>query len=229
MNVPHPGYKSEKPLIKPIARMYKELGDQDACIQLQELAVRYLERTVADLGDGAHEFLRGLYRDSDVPHGSHSFSEMSAVASRSYLLVTYALFEKMIKGCIREYRTRYPEISPKWTDQQNGEQLSPLQRLAANALPRHKRQLVTPSEYKLLEYYRIVRNSGTHVDAKSAEKATKAFSAFSAADIAHFREYAKISSAPNLPEQISFEDFRLFTRSIKYYSNILNDVCGDEA
>jgi hypothetical protein len=95
-----------------------------------------------------------------------------------------------------------------------------------NALPQHKQLLIAPPEYKLLEYYRVVRVAGAHVDDKTAEKAAKAFRVLSSADLLHFHTYPQITQAPNAPGEISFEDFRLYTRSIKYYSNILNDVCG---
>lgn len=227
MNVPHPGYSSEKPLIEPISVMYKELGDQDACVQLQELSVHYLEQCAADKGESVRDFLRELYQASSIPHGTHSFEQMRAVASTSYLLVTYALFERMVRGCIRAYQSRYPEVEATWSEKNAaGEQLPPLPKLVFNALPKHKKQLVAPPEYKLLEYYRVVRVAGTHVDGKTLERAEKAFRALSPADSQHFRTYSQITQAPNTPDKISFEDFRLYTRAIKYYSNILNDVCG---
>jgi hypothetical protein len=226
MSVPHPGYTSAKPLIEPITLMYKELGDQDACVQLQELSVRHLERCAADMGESVRDFLRDLYEVNSIPHGSHSFEQMRAVASTSYLLVTYALFEKMLKGCIRAYRSRYPAVEGTWSEKDAGEQLAPLQKLVFNALPQHKQLLVAPPEYKLLEYYRVVRVAGAHVDEKTVEKAAKAFRALSSEDLQHFRTYSQITVAPNAPNDVSFEDFRLYTRSIKYYSNILNDVCG---
>lgn len=226
MNVPHPGYTSSKALIAPISLMYKELGDQDACVQLQELSVSHLQKCASDRGESVRDFLRNLYAANSIPHGTHSFEQMRSVASTSYLLVTYSLFEKMIKGCIREYRGRYPEVESTWTDRVDGEQLAPLQRLSHNALTMHKRQLMAPPEFKLLEYYRVVRVAGTHVDEKTAEKAERAFRAMSQEDLHHFRAYPQITQAPNPPNSLSFEDFRLYTRAIKYYSNVLNDICG---
>lgn len=226
MSVPHPGYSTSKPLIEPISLMYKELGDQDACVQLQELAVSHLEKCAVSNGEGLGDFLHSLYSANSIPHGTHSFEQMRAVASTSYLLVTYALFEKMVKGCIRAYRNRNPDNDSTWSDQVGGEQMSPLKRLVFNLSPAQKQQLSAPPEYKLFEYYRLVRVAGAHADEKTFEKSQRVFDALSAADIAHFHTYRLITSAPNPPGKISFEDFRLYTRSIKYYSNILNDVCA---
>ena len=224
--IPYPGYTTSKPLIEPISSMYKELGDQDACVQLQELSAAHLEACAAKANEPVNDFLKELYFAKGIPHGTYNFEQMRAIAHNSYLLVTYSLFEKMIKGCIRVYRGNNPEIDGKWIDKIDGEQLPPLLRLIHNLPQPYKSQLSSPPEFRLLEYYRLVRISGAHVDTKTLAKAEKAFSALDASDIAHFNGFPLISGAPNKPDSITFEDFKLFTRSIKYYSNLLNEVCG---
>lgn len=206
--------------------MYKELGAQDACIQLQELSVSYLEKSAAAMNAKVNDFLNLLYLANQIPHGTYSFPEMRSIACMSYLLVTHSLFEKMVKGCIHCYRLSNPEIDAKWMSSVGGEQLPSLCRLAYNVPKQQREQLTSPPEFRLFEYYRLVRVAGTHVTDKTQEKAVKAFSAMSSSDLDHFSQYEQINGAPNPPDSIAFEDFKLFTRAIKYYSNILNEVVG---
>lgn len=225
-SVPHPGYSTSKPLIAPIRSMYKELGAQDACIQLQELSANYLEKSAAAMNAQVNDFLKLLYKANGIPHGSYNFAEMRSIACTSYLLVTHSLFDKMVKGCIRHYRTANPATDTQWVNSVGGKTLAPLRRLAHNLPKPEQVKLTSPAEFRLFEYYRQVRVAGTHVADKTQKKAAVAFAALTQNDIQHFAEYAQICTAPNKPEAIGFDDFKLYTRSIKYYSNILNDVCS---
>ena len=224
--VPHPGYTTSKPLIAPISSMYKELGAQDACIQLQELSTNYLEKSATAMNAKVSDFLKLLYVANGIPHGTYSFAQMRSTACASYLIVTHSLFEKMVKGCIRHYRASHHQMDAQWVASVGGEQIPPLRRLAHNLTEPQRKQLTTPPEYRLLEYYRLVRVAGTHPTYKTREKAEKAFSSLTASDLAHLSQYPLLSGAPNPPDAINFEDFKLYTRAIKYYSNLLNEICG---
>ena len=88
-------------------------------------------------------------------------------------------------------------------------------------------QLISPPEFRLLKYLsRLVKSAGTRVNEKATDKAVKAFDSLTVSDMAHFHKYPLTAGAPNKPGEINFEDFKLFTRSVKYYSKILNEVCG---
>lgn len=203
--------------------MFTELGAQDASIQLQEVATSYLEQAAA-AGGAKAKFLRALYAQHGVPHGTHSFAQMRETAYGSYLLITYALFEKMIKGCIKEYKIKNrPSI---WVTKNNKKRLPPLLELVGNMPAAQRAILASPPEYRLLEYYRLVRVSNTHVSQQTLRKARSAYAALTTSDLGHISQYEYIAVAPNPPGAITFEDFKLYTRSIKYYSNLLNEVCA---
>ncbi|MDK1024086.1 MAG: hypothetical protein QGD92_07630 [Gammaproteobacteria bacterium] len=226
-NIPAPGYTTTKGLLPSIKRMFDGVGAQDACIQLQELSIQYLcnsaEATRAPIGD----FLKLLYRWNNIPHGTYDFDELLELASKSYLTATYALLEKMLRAIISEYKNNNPSVVKGWKKQNSqGENFSPLQELAENLPSKQSATLKNAPEYRLLEYYRLVRIANSHHKGETLRNAGKAHSAITAADIAHFQTYDPAVMAPNAPEGICFEDFLLFTRAIKYYSKLLNEACA---
>jgi hypothetical protein len=224
--VPAPGYATTKHLMPSIDLMFSELGAQDACIQLQELSIEYLCNSAAATRAPIGDFLKLLYSGNKIPHGTHDFEELRELASKSYLVVTYALFEKMLRGIIAEYKVANPASVTAWKRQNGaGENLPPLQELVLNLPAAVGNQLKSRPEFKLLEYYRLVRVANSHVKDTTLSSVEKALKAFTPAEMAHFRTYDS-STSPNAPAQIRFDDFLLFTRAIKYYSKLLNEACA---
>jgi hypothetical protein len=56
------------------------------------------------------------------------------------------------------------------------------------------------------------------------KKTSQYFSDYLSTKLLYFKDNYGID-APNAPVKISFNDFMLYTRAIKYFSNILNDIC----
>lgn len=224
-NVPAPGYSTTKKLMPPIVEMLSELGAQDACIQLQELSIEYLCDAAANTDASIGEFLNPLYKAKNIPQGSYEFDQLRALASRSYLVATYSLVEKMLRGIIAEYKQASPDLATGWKSKDSsGENLSPLRELTDNLPAALGKPLQSCPEFRLLEYYRLVRVANSHVKNSTLAKAIKAHKA-TVPDIEHLRTYAP-SNAPNPPDMICFDDFVLFTRATKYYSKLLNEACG---
>lgn len=223
---PAPGYATSKPLIEPIRSMLKELGAQDAAVQLQELSIRYLNDAVTSSSLSAAEFLKPLFRRNGIPQGTHSFNELRSVATISYIVMTYAALEKMLRGVGRDYRHRHSEVGARWKNKNGaGETLSPFQELCAN-LPKEQRAILNKCpEAKLFEYYRLVRVSLTHRTQQTIDKAVRDFEKFSPADLMHFKGSYTLE-APNPPERLTFDDFLLFTRATKYFARLVNECCG---
>jgi hypothetical protein len=223
-NTPYPGYKTEKPIMEPIKDLFDELGAQDACIQLQELSITHLKEKADEKGDIVGDFLNEMYKENGIPQGTHDFNDLRLIASRSYLITTHAIFEKMLREIIKDCKIK---TKSKWvTNTDKGENFAALQELIEN-LPKEKKiNLTIVPEYKLLEYYRYVRVANSHRKNDTSKKADKAYSSFSKKDFDHFKSYAFAPKAPNPPEHICFSDFLLFTRAIKYYSKLLNEHCA---
>ena len=219
--VPHPGYSATKPWLTAFQTLFNDLGEQDACIQMQEISQRFLEATAKGMGTKVENFLQILYQAHAVPHGTYDFLQMRNVSHRSYLVLTYASFEGALNEAIAEFKTR---TGATWSKQNaHGKSLAPLAQVAFN-LPSNATTLQSAPEYRLIEYYRFVRIAESHRTPVTSAAAAAAFGQLTAADHQHFAKYAYIKGAPNPPDSISFEDFKLFTRAVKYFSNLLNDA-----
>lgn len=224
--VPPPGYKTTKPALPAIKLMLHELGAQDASIQLQELCITYMQNSAAATKAPLGDFLNLLYAGNNIPRGTHKFDELRELASNSYLMVTYAAFEKMLFEIIDQVKMNKPVLAAKWNSKNNsGGGLPPLMELTQN-LPAGDRSILEKApEYRLFEYYRAVRVANSHIKGSTSTYVNKAFAALTQADLQHFSSCYGLQ-APNPPGQITFDDFQLFTRAIKYYSKLLNEACA---
>lgn len=219
---PFPGYVTSKQLLPSFQTLFKDLGDQDACIQLQEVSQRFLEDTARNTRSSADEFLKSLYQDFQVPHGTYHFSTMRSVAYHSFIILNHAAFEAALKEAIKQHCIIYRVEG--WEKKVGGKDLAPMQQLGHNLSSSIKSRLVAAPEYRLIEYYRHLRIASSHRTQETSEKAVRAFSKIKETDILHFKKYLHAGDAPNAPTGLSFDDFKLFTRAIKYYSNLLNEA-----
>lgn len=224
--VPLPGYTTTKRKLPAIQLMFQELGAQDACIQLQELCITYMENSAAATKAPLGDFLKLLYAGNDIPHGTYSFAELKELSAKSYLIVTYALLEKTLIGIISDTKATRPALAATWKSKTpSGGGLPPLLELTQNIPAADRAILEAAPEFRLIEYYRTVRVANSHIKGSTAANVISAFASLSAGDLQHFSRCYGLR-APNPPSDISFEDFKLFTRAIKYYSNLINEACG---
>ncbi len=223
-NTPFPSYKNNKPYIDPIKDFFEELGAQDACFQLQELSIVHMEETANASNTPIENYISGLFMAHKIPHGSHKLSELRLLAYRTFISNTYTIFEKTIKLCNSFYRENR---NLEWiTTLPGGAALHPLEQLLKNCTHTEKIQLTQPPEFYLIEYYRRIRIASAHPNQKTEAEAIDAYNKITAHHLLHFSQYKYIVNAPNPPSRLNFHDFMLYTRAIKYYINILNDVCA---
>jgi hypothetical protein len=90
------------------------------------------------------------------------------------------------------------------------------------ALPKEvKHSLITSLDYKLYNYYRLLRNSVVH---RIAQRSTAAnVVARLQADAKADARYARLA-APNPVGTLSFDDYVLFTRSAKHLAENLSEL-----
>lgn len=212
--VPHPGYKNAKPYIRPVLELFSELGAQDACLQLQEVAIVHLEKNAQSVNSHTNDYLRLLYIDNSIPQGSYSFADMRTQIYKSFIILTHAIFDKALKACNKAYQQKNPSLT--WiTTLKGGTALHPLEQLVHNCTSAEKLLLTQVPEFGLLEYYRRVRIAAVHINQNTAQEAQLAYDALSPADHQHFQQYQHLSGGPNAPSLLTFQDFRLYTRAIE--------------
>ena len=78
---------------------------------------------------------------------------------------------------------------------------------------------------KIIDYYRLVRNSIVHTNEKSRKKLLLYHSKIREKHNDYFKKCYPGIEAPNSMNDLKFDDFVLYTRSLKYYSNLINDAC----
>jgi hypothetical protein len=172
-----------------------------------------------------NDYLKLLYISNSIPQGSYSFADMRTQIYKSFITLTHSIFDKTLKACNKAYQQKNPTVT--WiTTLKGGAALHPLEQLCHNCLPAEKMALMQPPEIRLLEYYRRVRIASVHVSSTTAQDADLAFGNLTPTDHQHFQKYPHLLVVPNAPGSLTFQDFRLYTRAIKYYINVVNDVCA---
>lgn len=223
-----PGYFNQKPLIRPILDVRHTIGLQDSCIQTNQAAVLFLEEQ-AKLNSKPEEFIKDLCLNYKISLGTSDIKYFMEIQYKSYILQTYNLVEPFFKELNAAYRY-YNNILPEdWKTKEGDKNLDPFNQLLVNLNSSQRKKIKTYPEYYLLDYYRLVRNSIVHLQENKDEhkKTLKYYNDNIVDKISHFKDNYELE-APNEPDKIVFDDFKLYTRSIKYFSNILNDICFPE-
>lgn len=220
-----PGYFNKKPMLKEINSMRKIVGLQDSCLQTNEVAILYLEEKSKQNPD-SEKFMRDLCRKYSISLGIRDFDYFKITLYKSYILQTYNLVEPFFKNINKAYRF-YNNFAGEWrVKDESGKMLDPFTQLLANMPLESAKEIKKYPEFQLLNYYRLVRNSIVHLQDESDEykKVRKYYDDNIIKNLNYFKENY-IIDAPNSPESITFKDFMLYTRVLKYFSNIINDTC----
>lgn len=227
MSIPFPGYSTNKAMLQPIRDLKVELGLNDSCIQATEVAIKHLVET-ASLSDlSAHEFIRSLSEKYSVSHGVNDFDKLQETTANSYIVQTYNIVEIFFRNLIRDYRKHKNITDSDWKTQVNKASIDPLNQLAENFSATQRTILLSVPEKEMLDYYRLLRNSIVHKDDKAKQNAQNFYDRRVKPNLPHFAGY--VSNAPNPPDEISFNDFVLYSRGLKYYSLIISEACNLKA
>jgi hypothetical protein len=225
-----PNYFAKKILYPSTVKLRQELGMQDSHIHLQELGTRVLLEEINKSGGTPEKYLSTKFREHGLSHGTHDVESLSVFSAQSYIAQTYAILEKYLKNLSREYRNHKWIAQTAW-DKGDSEKQSPYIKLLENLPPGEKIMLASKPESKLFEYYRAVRVATLHRNEDTLKKAEAEFMKFTDADLDHFKNKYILEksgyqlNAPNRYGELTYDDYYLFTRAIKYFSNLINDAC----
>jgi hypothetical protein len=221
-----PGYFPTKPLYPQVKALREILGFQDASIQLSALSLEILEETALASPQGPDSYLADAFRRHRIPSGLHGVAAARDLANRSYIVHTYHTADWFFRELGRAYRqfAEIPEDSWRAQDR-DGSNLDGLSQLIQNLPPASRDWLNGTPETSLIHYYRLVRHSIIHSSRDTLARAERAYQHLIGDFSEHFTKCYTDLVAPNAPSRLHFHDFRLFTRSLKFYANRVNDAC----
>ncbi len=224
-----PGYNASAPIFKSIKKMLIQLGYQDSFLQTHELGVRLIKELHESYENDKDQNLYNEFYKRNIPHGSNNFSELNYFSGKFYIVQTYNIFELFIRNLISEIKKIFFEDPAAWktskvSSRGKSKNIDPFNQLILNSQKNQKEEFEKYPETFLLDYYRVARNSFVHVNEHLQKKANKKHKEVSLKYRNYFREIYELE-APNTPDLMTFSDFILYSRAIKYFSNIINDIC----
>jgi hypothetical protein len=216
--VPAPGYVRKLPTYPAVADLRKTSGAQDSWIEMTEVFLREGLTCAAASSIGLDEHVRALAKKHGVVVGPVNLERMELRVQQMNIVQVHLTSENFFDDLLRQYAV-YKQINPASLVTQDGSRnLSSLERIQRNSPA--PGPLFCP-EADLIEYYRLVRNHLIH-HSPSAEALNRKRQSL-LRHRSHFASYSPLS-VPNAANAMSFADFMLFTRAVKYFANLANDA-----
>jgi hypothetical protein len=194
------------------------LGHNDGLAECIEVAVRDFLQEAKQHGDAKAYLLERAKHHRIVVN---ELDDLNIVirAANSYLVITYQHLEAFLYKFLAEATEVLGVSFPGRADKESALDW------ALRVLPggtNKNRQRIWRERYLLLNYYRHVRNAFLH-DQKSETSTQTAFEQANRFRLL-IRDDYKLD-APNAPNEITMDDFLLFTRLIKYLATDLCRMC----
>lgn len=200
-----------------VSELYKNLGRFDAIVEFTEISIRDFIHQANQTGD-FDSFLQTKSNQHNIRVNTIDQSVYRARISHSYILSVYQTAELFI----HQFRDEHIDLyNNTWTldDTKDNLLIKTIRKISA----------VNPAtasigEHRLsiFNYYRVVRNKYSH-DRISETRVDQEFQ-----NINQFRTQIQTDypglAAPNDFDNISFDDFILFSRTIKDIAYRLNDL-----
>lgn len=194
--------------------LMKKLGHGDGMAEVIEIARRDFIDSAEASGD-PRGFLTDRAKAQKISVYQLDVANLPARAAVLYIVGAHQQFEGFLKEIITEIDQVHDRKSRVRLDKE-----APLD-WALDVLPGGKTRNILriwKERYLVLEYYRVVRNAFVHkVKQSSIDEALENVQEWSIIYRADFG-----LEAPNAPNCLNFDDFLLFTRTIKY---VANDLC----
>lgn len=221
-----PGYFNQFPLFSQIRNIKRVLGKQDASIQTTEAALLLLEELGNASDEGLNEYVHEICKRYAISRGESNFQLLRQNIYESFILQTYNLVEPFFKLLNVEYRDWNGIASGDWKVKDGDKNLDPFSQLIHNVPKKVNVALSAYPETDLFQYFRLLRNSVVHLqlDKDQYEKVEDFYDRAILPNRKYFVENYSVE-APNRPGNLNFSDFMLYTRSLKYFSNQINDLC----
>lgn len=211
-------YSITKFSFKAFRNLKKGLGEFDAVVECNELAIR--------------EFLKNLGKETNQETYIQKLSEKHNVRVDTVLVKLFAprirqfyIMSVMQKAeqFFDELKKEYKKYHPEWTNKIDGE--TEFDNLLLNVFKSKANGINEIGEevYYGFEYYRFIRNKFAHSGEKDNKKLKNIFNKIN--NNAFYNTKFHSVSAPNEYKDIDFNDFLLFTNIIKNIGYTLSEKC----
>ena len=220
-----PGYFATPPILESVRQLPKYGGLNDAYVQCLQIAFSRFRKEAESSSEGIRSFVNAAAADEGLHLGMDDFDPYESAVVGAQLVQAYQVLETLMRN-MREEVCRLRGIK-KWITNKAGKDLDVLAQYAANAPKASRTFIRSTPEYQLLNYYRLVRNWHIHAASQRLISVEKTHEKLVLNTGDHFSfNYDGVGSAPNPPTKLVFDDFFLFARAVKYFSNILNNHSG---
>jgi len=185
------------------------LGEHDAVVQLQECARLTLTKKYEDIKRVRNISFPDFIKEESAQFGIHlhdlTIKTYPNIVFQNYLIMPNSLLEEFIDSFVDDFNsllllnTSLPKTSNKCK----------LERLLELLSNNGYNSIVNSKELDLYNYYRLIRNKLAH------KLPTGNLSLSSNVDVTYFQNKYPQLQAPNEPEELTFDDFILYTATIK--------------
>lgn len=200
-----------------VSELYKNLGRFDAIVEFTELSIREFIKQASASGN-FDTFLQDKSSQHNIYVHAVDLSIFRARISHSYILSVYQTAELFLHQFREEHIDLY---NVPWTLDNSTDNLliKTIRKISAiNPATLH----IGAHRLSIFNYYRVVRNKYSH-DRISEVRVDREFQNISQITSQIQNDYPEVI-APNTYDNISFDDFILFSRVIKDISYKLNDL-----
>ncbi|HEU0124314.1 MAG TPA: hypothetical protein VFQ91_27540 [Bryobacteraceae bacterium] len=191
------------------------LGELDACAECQEIAVRDFVEKCKDAADPA-----AVIQERSRHYGIKvDVVDLARFARRNTELQLVSV-SQAFEGFLDDFIAEHPRLGFR-PERKKGVLL--LDAVVDKVAPlRDAKALRASVEYQVYNYYRGLRNEVAHVVDRDTEKLTATLTNLKK-DCTASPEYARLD-APHSFQELTFDDFVLFTRTAKRLASLLCDA-----
>lgn len=189
----------------------QSLGEHDAIVQFQECARKsLLHKFEVAKKESDIDFPSFITKES-FRFGIHlhnlTIKSYPNIIFQSYLIFPNSLMEEFVDNFINDYNKLFNTKTKLPDDKKNEEKKCKLEKLIELLKNNGIKGAVTEVEFEIYNYYRSLRNQTAHTKSKKKTISEKS--------VSFAKEKYPQLTAPNNPENLSFDDFILFTATIK--------------
>jgi len=200
-----------------VSNLYKNLGRFDAIVEFIEISIRDFIYQAEETGD-FDGFLQIKSKQHNISVHSVDKSVYRARISHSYILSVYQTSELFLHQFREEHMDFYNIV---WTLDDTGDDLL-IKTIRKISSINSAISNIGEHRLSLFKYYRTIRNKYSH-DMIRDNRVDKQFQILNQFLPQIQLDYVGLA-APNEYDKISFDDFILFTRTIKDIAYKLNDL-----